>query len=117
MLPAKAGINKFIHQIPNVVPKIPTMFALYKLNKAVLNFPRIPKSAIANEGTIANTKKSMLIIQKQSNQNISTCSSCRSNIYCRTKTRYRKKESESSLNNNLAVNCSKMLRYCINREL
>ena len=114
MLPAKAGINKFIHQIPNVVPKMPTMFALYKLNKAVLNFPRIPKSAIANEGTIANTKKSMLIIQKQSNQNISTCNSCRSNIYCRTKTRYRKKESESSLNNNLAVNSSKTLKYCIN---
>ena len=114
MLPAKAGINKFIHQIPNVVPKMPTMFALYRLNKAVLNFPRIPKSAIANDGTMASTKKSMLIIQKLLNQNISTCNTCRSNIYCRTKTRYRKKERERSLNNNLAVNRSKTLKYCIN---
>ena len=114
MLPASAGINKLINQIPNVVPNMPTVFRLYILNNAVLNFPRIPRSAMAKEGTIANTRKRILIIQKQSNQNISTCKTCSSKIYCRTKTRYRKNESESSLNNNLAVNSSKTLKYSIN---
>ena len=114
MLPASAGINKLMNQIPKVVPNIPTVFKLYILNKPVLNFPLIPRSAIAKDGTIASTKKRILIIQKQSNQKISTCNNCSSNIYCRTKTRYRKNESESSLNNNLAVNSSKTLKYCIN---
>src|SRR6185312_7519365 len=80
-------------------------------NNSVLNFPRMPRSAIANDGTIANTKKRILIIQKQSTQNISTFKTCSSNIYCMTKTRYLKKERESSLNNNLAVNSSSTLIY------
>src|SRR6185437_15664505 len=80
-------------------------------NNAVLNFPRMPKSAIANDGTIASTKKRILIIQKQSSQNISTFKTCSSNIYCMTKTKYLKKESESSLNNSLGLNASKTLIY------
>lgn len=87
ILPAIAGINRLITQIPNVVPNIPTVFMLYIRNNSVLNFPRIPKSAIANDGTIAKTRKRILIIQKESNQNISTFKTWSSNIYCRTKTR------------------------------
>lgn len=87
MLPTRAGINKLINQIPKVVPNIPNVLMLYTLNNSILNFPRIPKSAMANDGTIANTKKRILIIQKLFTQNISTCRTCSSNIYCRTKTR------------------------------
>ena len=114
MLPAKAGINKLMNQIPNVVPNMPRVLRLNILNNSVLNFPRIPKSAIANEGTIAKTKNKTLRIQKESIQKISTCSTCSSNIYCRTKTRQRKNDSERSLNNNLAVNSSKTLMYSTN---
>src|SRR6185437_6952846 len=54
------------------------------------------------------------MIQKLSTQNIATFSTCKSKIYCRTKTRYRKKERESSLNNNLGVNSSKTFTYSMN---
>ena len=62
-----------MNHIPNVVPIIPTTFAVYKLKSSVLNFPRIPRSAIATDGTIANTKNKMLMIQIADVQEISTC--------------------------------------------
>ena len=63
MLPANAGIKRFINHMPKVVPIMPMVLALYRDNNSVLNLPLMPRSAMANEGTIANTKNSILIIQ------------------------------------------------------
>jgi hypothetical protein len=67
-----AGIKRLINQIPNVVPIIPIVLTLYKFNSSVLNLPLMPRSAIANDGTIASTRNSILITQNASTQEIFT---------------------------------------------
>ena len=81
MLPAIAGKKRLINQIPKVVPIMPIILALYKVNNSTLNLPLMPRSAMAKEGMIAITKNRMLIIQHPSIQVISTLSTCKSNIY------------------------------------
>ena len=71
ILPAIAGIKRLINQMPKVAPIMPSVLELYSANNSTLNLPRIPRSAIANEGTIANTKNKILIIQKPCNHVIS----------------------------------------------
>jgi len=116
ILPTNAGIKRFMNQIPNVVAMIPIVLALYNDNNSVLNLPLIPRSAIANVGTIARTRNKIVIIQKPCIHNICTFNTCNSNIYCKTKTMYRRKDKVSNLNNTFASKSSKTLMYGAYRE-
>ena len=104
-----AGTNKLMNHIPNVVPIIPATFPLYNFNSSTPNFPLIPKSAIAKDGTMANTKNKTLTIQKLCHQPTPTCVNCNIKMYCKTKTKYLSNERKSNLNKRLASNSSHTL--------
>lgn len=108
----RAGMKRFISQIPNTTVNIPIVLILLPYENNVLAIvPLIPNSAMAKVGMMASIQNITVVNQKPDQKLLSTCNNCSIKMYCKTKTMYLKKDKESNLNKIFASNVSNTLMY------